>query len=94
MCRRLKQLGPVGFEQGDNMGDRAWVAEIAKELRDDMGDCPTLPAEMLELLRQLDTIPARVQPRAGAHLHPQGGSEPPTDDKPKALAAEVAPISR
>jgi hypothetical protein len=33
---------------------------IGKRLREDMGDCPTLPEEMLELLRKLDEIPSPV----------------------------------
>jgi hypothetical protein len=39
------------------MGDRAWVREIARKLREDMGDCPTLPEEMLDLLRRFDGLP-------------------------------------
>jgi hypothetical protein len=40
------------------MGERRWVREIGKQLRDDMGDCPTLPEDMLELLRKLDRLQA------------------------------------
>ena len=33
--------------------ERAWVAVIAKKLRDDLGDLPTVPEEMLRLLQRL-----------------------------------------
>jgi hypothetical protein len=42
------------------MGDRAWIKAIGKRLREDMGDCPTLPEQMLELLRKLDDVPNPV----------------------------------
>jgi len=42
------------------MGDRAWIKAIGKRLREDMGDCPTLPEEMLELLKKLDDVPNPV----------------------------------
>ena len=42
------------------MGERAWIKAIGKRLREDMGDCPTLPEEMLELLRKLDEVPSPV----------------------------------
>jgi hypothetical protein len=42
------------------MGERAWMKAIGKRLREDMGDCPTLPEEMLELLRKLDEVPSPV----------------------------------
>ena len=45
------------------MGERAWIKAIGKRLREDMGDCPTLPEEMLELLRRLDEVPSPVAPR-------------------------------
>lgn len=32
------------------MGKRAWVKSIGKKLREDLGDCPTLPPEMLHSL--------------------------------------------
>jgi hypothetical protein len=35
------------------MGQRDWVKSVGKKLRDDMGDCPTLPQEMLDLLTRL-----------------------------------------
>jgi hypothetical protein len=38
------------------MGERACVKKIGKQLREDMGDCPTLPEEMLDLLRKLDRL--------------------------------------
>lgn len=33
------------------MAARDWVRAIKKELRDDLGDCPTLPEEMLAFLK-------------------------------------------
>jgi hypothetical protein len=42
------------------MGERAWIKAIGKRLREDMGDCPTLPEEMLELLRKLDEVPSPI----------------------------------
>ena len=35
------------------MAKREWVKAIRKKLPDDMGDCPTLPQEMLDLLASL-----------------------------------------
>jgi len=35
------------------MGERSWVKEVGKQLREDLGDSPTLPEEMLDLLRKL-----------------------------------------
>jgi hypothetical protein len=33
------------------MAKRDWVKVVSKKLRDDLGDCPTLPAELLNLIR-------------------------------------------
>jgi hypothetical protein len=33
--------------------DRGWVKAIGRKLRDDLGDAPTLPKEMLDLLEQM-----------------------------------------
>jgi hypothetical protein len=33
------------------MAGRDWVRAIKRELRDDLGDCPTLPEEMLAFLK-------------------------------------------
>jgi hypothetical protein len=33
------------------MAGRDWVRAINKERRDDLGDCPTLPEELLELIK-------------------------------------------
>jgi hypothetical protein len=38
------------------MGERSWVKEIGKQLREEMGDCPTLPEEMRDLVRKLDSL--------------------------------------
>jgi hypothetical protein len=35
------------------MSERDWVKSVGKELPDDLGDCPTLPQEMLELFASL-----------------------------------------
>ena len=37
------------------MAGRDWVRAIREKLRDDLGDCPTLPEELLELLSKLNT---------------------------------------
>ena len=37
------------------MAGRDWVRAIGEKLRDDLGDCPTLPEELLELLSKLNT---------------------------------------
>ena len=34
--------------------DKSWVKAIGKKLRDDLGDCPTLPDDMLRLLDLLN----------------------------------------
>ena len=63
------------------MDKRDWVKSVGKKLRDDVGDCPTLPQEMLDLLTRLRTeegdgvwggttlreaqLPNGVSPRAG-----------------------------
>ena len=47
-----RQLGLV-HRMGDRMSQRDWVKSVGKKLRDDMGDCPTLPQEMLDLLTRL-----------------------------------------
>jgi hypothetical protein len=52
------------------------VREIGKRLRDDMGDCPTLPEEMLDLLRKLDRLqvpPSRPTDREKAGKTVKGG---------------------
>jgi hypothetical protein len=33
------------------MAGRDWVRAINKERRNDLGDCPTLPTELLELIK-------------------------------------------
>jgi hypothetical protein len=37
------------------MDKKDWVKSVGKKLREDMGDCPTLPQEMLDLLTRLKT---------------------------------------
>ena len=44
------------------MEERGWVKAIAKKLREDIGDCPTVPQELLEL--------ARTGKRDGSEGHP------------------------
>jgi hypothetical protein len=38
---------------GERVEERAWVKSIGKKLREDLGDCPTLPPEMLRLLNEI-----------------------------------------
>jgi hypothetical protein len=47
------------------MAERDWVKAIGKKLRDDLGDCSSLPPEMLRLLEELQeaTKRTRQQPR-------------------------------
>jgi hypothetical protein len=59
------------------MGERTWVKQIGKQLREDMGDCPTLPEEMLEVLRKLDRLDGRkTAGREKAVEHDSGGGRP------------------
>lgn len=44
------------------MAERSWVKAINKKPRDDVGDCPNVPLELLDLLRR------RQVPREGASL--------------------------
>jgi hypothetical protein len=44
--------------------ERPWVKAIGEKLRDDLGDCPTLPDEMVELLQKLRESERKTQ--AGA----------------------------
>ena len=36
------------------MGDTQWIKAIGKKLREDLGDCPTLPPELLDALGKLE----------------------------------------
>jgi hypothetical protein len=55
------------------MGERDWIKAIGKKLREDLGDCPTLPQELLDVLRKLNGAndvgsraqSARTKPPAG-----------------------------
>ena len=38
-----------------SMAGRDWVRAIREKLRDDLGDCPTLSEELLELLSKFNT---------------------------------------
>ena len=59
------------------MGERSWVKEIGKQLREDMGDCPTLPEEMLDLLAKLDRLKGqKAARRKKAVEHDSGGGRP------------------
>jgi hypothetical protein len=65
---------------GGGMGERAWVKEIGKQLREDMGDCPTLPKEMLDVLRKLDRLEGqKTAGREKAVEHESGGGGPRSD---------------
>jgi hypothetical protein len=48
----------IGSE-GRAMAERDWVKAIGKKLRDDLGDCSSLPAEMLRLLEELQEATKR-----------------------------------
>jgi hypothetical protein len=37
---------------GEEMAQRDWVKAIGKKLREDWGDCPTLPEELVRLLNR------------------------------------------
>ena len=46
------------------MEKRDWVKIVSKKLRDDLGDCPTLPSELLNLIKVAkagDEVPKRLQ---------------------------------
>ena len=47
------------------MTERDWVKAIGKKLREDLGDCPTLPPEMLRLLERLTDTRSDVQTSDG-----------------------------
>jgi hypothetical protein len=51
--------------------DKAWVKAIGKKLRDDLGDCPTLPEDMLRLLDKLK------EENVGRTRSPRGRTERP-----------------
>jgi hypothetical protein len=51
--RCMKRAGPHK-SGGKGMGDRDWVKAIGKKLREDLGDCPVMPQELLDVLRKLD----------------------------------------
>ena len=51
--------------------DKAWVKAIGKKLRDDLGDCPTLPEDMLRLLDRLK------EKNVGRTRSPRGRTERP-----------------
>jgi hypothetical protein len=42
--------GGASHQTGKDMGKRDWVKSVRKKLPDDIGDCPTLPQEMLDWL--------------------------------------------
>jgi hypothetical protein len=47
---RAPELQGLSYREGP-MAGRDWVRAINKERRDDLGDCPTLPEELLELIK-------------------------------------------
>jgi hypothetical protein len=54
--------------------EKAWVRAIGKKLRDDLGDCPSLPEDMLRLLEKL-----KEDKNRRSFEHPQGKSgQPPS----------------
>ena len=60
------------------MGERSWVKEIGKQLREDMGDCPTLPEEMLHLLRKLE-LEGQKSATGEVSVEPDSGGERPRE---------------
>jgi hypothetical protein len=50
LCGRISPRGILSYREG-LMAGRDWVRAINKERRDDLGDCPTLPEELLELIK-------------------------------------------
>jgi hypothetical protein len=44
--------------------DRKWVKAIGAKLRDDLGDCPTLPEDMLRLLEHMASTRGGRQAKA------------------------------
>jgi hypothetical protein len=61
--------------------DRAWIKEIGRKLRDDYGDCPTVPDDLLELLRKLKdaesgaSAPEVADRQRSSEPQGQGGAE-------------------
>ena len=47
----LRSKFSVPFVGKKRMHERSWVKAIGKTLREDIGDCPTVPQELLELIR-------------------------------------------
>jgi hypothetical protein len=35
------------------MTDKTWIKDIGKRIREDLGDCPTVPQALLDVVRQL-----------------------------------------
>jgi hypothetical protein len=60
------------------MAERDWVKAIGRKLREDLGDCPTLPPEMQRLLERLGDFHAD-SPRASD----DAGTARATRTKPK-----------
>jgi hypothetical protein len=62
------------------MSERSWVKKIGKQLREDMGDCPTLPEEMRDLLRKLESLEGeRTAGREKAFTQRRPGGPSPRD---------------
>ena len=64
--------------------DKAWVRDIGKALREDVGDCPTLPDGMVKLLDKLKDLHPQS---SGSTTSPASettvtGSQRPSPDKP------------
>jgi len=47
---RISPRGILSYRERP-MAGRDWVRAINKERRDDLGDCPTLPEELLEFIK-------------------------------------------
>jgi hypothetical protein len=50
------------------MADRSWIRAIGKRLREDLGDCPTVPQELLDMVRQLTVANDNGSKKPASHL--------------------------
>jgi hypothetical protein len=77
-CTATEFSVPVVGEK--RMQERGWVKAIGKKPREDIGDCPTVPQELLELIRtrlgKRDDIAGQLSP-----------STPPGQDHAQSLRA-------
>jgi hypothetical protein len=53
-CLRRSAQVMRAHVRGDATMKHCWVKAIGKKLREDLGDCPTLPQELVDALRRLE----------------------------------------